>query len=445
MDLSVYWYGQKRPQVEALRANVNSEVVVVGGGIAGLTCAQALVERGVDVAVVEQAFCGAGASGKSSGFITPDSELELSDLVSNYGEAPVRSSGSLPSPASSASAGRSRRSQSTVTTRFKTRSSSRARRERSGRSSRPSIGPTPSLGYRSTLYDRASLEAILGSRAYQGGIRYAGTFGMNSFAYCRRCEAPRAPGRSDFRGDARDAPDRPRRRDAVRGGDGATVAVLTDHDLPALGLAAPAVPRSDVPRDFPAAPRSRDPDDLSGDRLMVWDTDLVYQYFRITGEGRLLLGGADLAPCTRRHESRSSERGGTKIVPLSVRALSISQARDRSFLARPHWREQGLCSARRQARGFSQRSFLRGPERGCRGRLPSGSTSPRKSRKAALSSTPCSRRDGHFQSAVGCSVSSASLRVRVEPRGCQVLREGRHRISCGHEGAAESEESRRRP
>ena len=39
-----------------------------------------------------------------------------------------------------------------------------------------------SLGYRSTLYDRGSLGAIIGARAYHGGIRYAGTFGINSYA-----------------------------------------------------------------------------------------------------------------------------------------------------------------------------------------------------------------------------------------------------------------------
>ena len=85
MDTSVYWFKQWRPQGEPLRSTVRSEVVVVGGGIAGLTCAQTLADRGVDVTVVEQAFCGGGASGRSSGFITPDSELDLSDLVANYG------------------------------------------------------------------------------------------------------------------------------------------------------------------------------------------------------------------------------------------------------------------------------------------------------------------------------------------------------------------------
>jgi gamma-glutamylputrescine oxidase len=86
MDSSVYWFKQKKPPRQPLRGAVSSEVAVVGGGIAGLTCAQVLAEQGVEVIVVEQAFCGAGASGRSSGFMTPDSELELSDLVSSYGE-----------------------------------------------------------------------------------------------------------------------------------------------------------------------------------------------------------------------------------------------------------------------------------------------------------------------------------------------------------------------
>ena len=68
MDSSVYWFKQKRPHGEPLRSTISSEAVIVGGGIAGLTCAQALAERGVEVTVVEQAFCGAGASGRSSGF-----------------------------------------------------------------------------------------------------------------------------------------------------------------------------------------------------------------------------------------------------------------------------------------------------------------------------------------------------------------------------------------
>ena len=35
--------------------------------------------------VIEKDFCGSGASGKTSGFITPDSEIELSSLLDTYG------------------------------------------------------------------------------------------------------------------------------------------------------------------------------------------------------------------------------------------------------------------------------------------------------------------------------------------------------------------------
>jgi gamma-glutamylputrescine oxidase len=84
----VYWYDQRpreAPPVTPLAKDLRTEVVVVGGGVAGLSCAQALREQGRRVVLLEASTCGGGASGRSSGFITPDSELELSDLVRNRG------------------------------------------------------------------------------------------------------------------------------------------------------------------------------------------------------------------------------------------------------------------------------------------------------------------------------------------------------------------------
>jgi len=84
----VYWYGQRPRPTRALPPLTNdtkTEVVVVGGGVAGLACAQALNEQGRKVVLLEKESCGSGASGRSSGFITPDSEMELSDLVRNRG------------------------------------------------------------------------------------------------------------------------------------------------------------------------------------------------------------------------------------------------------------------------------------------------------------------------------------------------------------------------
>jgi gamma-glutamylputrescine oxidase len=93
-----------------------------------------------------------------------------------------------------------------------------------------------------------------------------------------------------------------------------TIAVLTDHDLPELGLAVPAVYH--IQTFLSASKPLRDHQVriiFPKDPLMVWDTDLIYQYFRITGEGRLLLGGADLCSMYSRRESRSSQRVARKL------------------------------------------------------------------------------------------------------------------------------------
>lgn len=315
MDTSVYWFKPKRQESEPLERTVSSEVVVVGGGIAGLTCAQALAERGVVVTVVEQAFCGAGASGRSSGFITPDSELDLSDLVANYGEA----GGQALWEFAKSGLERIRRTIAALTIDCDYQVQDSLFVARSVRAFRKVIEVEHrthvSLGYRPTIYDAASLETILGSRGYQGGIRYAGTFGMNAYAYCRALR--NALERQGVRIFERTPVTRITERGVETPSGGVTaptVAVLTDHNLPSLGLAAPAVYHV---RTFLSASRPlRDHEARTIfpiDRLMVWDTDLVYQYFRITGEGRLLLGGADLRSMYSKHERRSSQRIARKI------------------------------------------------------------------------------------------------------------------------------------
>src|SRR5580692_4360505 len=85
-DDIVFWHLNNK-DIVPLRHSLETEVVIVGGGMAGLTAAQGFVEKGARVVLVEKNFCGAGASGKSSGFITPNSELSLSDLERFYGIA----------------------------------------------------------------------------------------------------------------------------------------------------------------------------------------------------------------------------------------------------------------------------------------------------------------------------------------------------------------------
>src|SRR6266404_5575450 len=79
-----FWYLQ-RPDVLSLNADKETEVVVLGGGMAGLTAAHAFAKKGRKVILLEAHYCGAGASGKSSGFIEPNGEISLSEFIGLYG------------------------------------------------------------------------------------------------------------------------------------------------------------------------------------------------------------------------------------------------------------------------------------------------------------------------------------------------------------------------
>ena len=88
----VFWYTAQAPTTgEKLCGDISTDVVVIGGGMAGLSCAQKLRDAGLQVVLIEKDFCGAGASGKTSGFITPDSEIELSALIANHGPEKAKS------------------------------------------------------------------------------------------------------------------------------------------------------------------------------------------------------------------------------------------------------------------------------------------------------------------------------------------------------------------
>src|SRR5688572_25471257 len=82
----VFWY-LNTTKAEPLLHDIKADIVVIGGGMTGLTTAQSFAQKGYSVVLVEKNYCGAGASGKSSGFITPDSELSFFELQRIFGEA----------------------------------------------------------------------------------------------------------------------------------------------------------------------------------------------------------------------------------------------------------------------------------------------------------------------------------------------------------------------
>ena len=74
LGIGATWYAAPCPSrqpLPALDGLCQTEVCIVGGGLAGLVLAQELVNHGVDVVLIEAREIGAGASGRNGGFCSP--------------------------------------------------------------------------------------------------------------------------------------------------------------------------------------------------------------------------------------------------------------------------------------------------------------------------------------------------------------------------------------
>jgi glycine/D-amino acid oxidase-like deaminating enzyme len=79
------------PDLPDVRGDVMADVVVIGAGFTGLSTALHLARQGVDVAVVEAAEPGWGASGRNNGQVIPTlTRPEPDDIIKRHGEAGER-------------------------------------------------------------------------------------------------------------------------------------------------------------------------------------------------------------------------------------------------------------------------------------------------------------------------------------------------------------------
>ncbi|HEY3599869.1 MAG TPA: FAD-binding oxidoreductase [Paraburkholderia sp.] len=80
-----------RPEYPRLTGKLQAAVCIVGGGLAGLSTALGLAERGVsDVVVVEAQQVGFGASGRNGGFVFGGYSLDCADLLKILGPSRAR-------------------------------------------------------------------------------------------------------------------------------------------------------------------------------------------------------------------------------------------------------------------------------------------------------------------------------------------------------------------
>lgn len=93
MSISSYYRATAKPYAshEPLDGDNETDIVIIGGGFAGLNTALSLTERGVrDVAVLEAEDIGFGASGRNGGFVFAGYSLAESALLERVGATRAR-------------------------------------------------------------------------------------------------------------------------------------------------------------------------------------------------------------------------------------------------------------------------------------------------------------------------------------------------------------------
>ncbi len=296
MQLQNWWYttllGTEQGMLPFLEGDHHAEVLVVGAGAAGLAAALTLSEAGRKVAVIERNVCGGSSTGKSAGFLTPDSELELSQLVRRYGHKGAKDLWECASKGIDYMVHTIRTHD--LACDLQVQDSLFLGNDQGGwEDAQEEVKAREALGYPQTIYGTAELSKVLGASGYTGGVRYPGTYGVDALRYAQGVkEVLLARGVRIFEGSEAKAVD----GHTVRTHAGSITAdqiifcidkpqsplvPMADEVYHAQTFLSISEPLSDaeVAKLFPDQP------------LQCWDSDLVYSYYRLTGDQRLLLGG----------------------------------------------------------------------------------------------------------------------------------------------------------
>jgi len=90
------WYAESMepaPECGRLAFDVDVDVCVVGGGLAGLTTARELALRGWSVALLEGRRIAWNASGRNDGFVLPGFAESLDKIIARVGRADAKALG----------------------------------------------------------------------------------------------------------------------------------------------------------------------------------------------------------------------------------------------------------------------------------------------------------------------------------------------------------------
>ncbi|HVA98277.1 MAG TPA: FAD-binding oxidoreductase [Bacteroidia bacterium] len=296
MILQNWWYttlmSAKESRQKPLMKDIECDILIVGGGAAGLAAAFSLMDKGIKVVLLERNICGGSSTGKSAGFLTPDSELELSQLIRRFGKEDAKVIWQMAANAAKEMADTIRKYD--ISCDLQEQDSLYLGNDESGwKEIIEESEARKSLGYTQTLFDNEQLKNEIGSAAYAGGVRYSGTFGINPLLYAQGMKSVlinhgvkiyEASEVREIKGNTV--------KTHLGSVKAAEIIFCADKIEKSLSHYADNIYHAQT---FLSVSEILEPADVKSifpnGNYQCWDSDLVYSYFRLTGDNRLLLGG----------------------------------------------------------------------------------------------------------------------------------------------------------
>jgi gamma-glutamylputrescine oxidase len=311
MILQNWWFttllGIEDPIEPPLKSNIQADILIVGAGAAGLSAAYSFINKGLKVVLLEKNICGGSSSGKSAGFLTPDSELELSQLLRRFGKTGAADLWSVATKGVEMMASRIKKHR--IACDFQVQDSLFLGVGKSGwESIEEEMNSRKALGFEQTLYKQNELKNIIGSEGYSGAVRYRGTYGVDALLYCQGMKKILLESGIEIYEATEVLSIKDHRATTHLGSVTANQIIFCADKLDAslthfakniyhaqtfLSISEP-LSDSAIQSLFPS------------DRFQCWDSTLVYSYFRLTGDNRILLGGGDMLTTFSKNDVNSS-------------------------------------------------------------------------------------------------------------------------------------------
>lgn len=290
-----YWY-LNQAFCKPLTKDITTDVVIVGGGMAGLSAAQAFRDKGLSVVLLEKNFCGSGASGKSSGFITPNSELSLYQLIDTYGKDNAKKLWEF--AGSGVEHIRANIQTHNLVCDFQEQDTLVVASS-SGDYTKEILKEhhaRKQVGYESHTYTKEQASAIIGSDSYFGALSYGNSFSIRSYAYCQEMKRVLLEQGVHI---YEETPVIDIQQNLVKTlhhiVKAQHIIVCMDHYAQHISALKDRVYHVQTFLGLSAPLSHEQRKDLFPQKdFMAWDTDLIYHYFRFTPDNRLLIGGANL-------------------------------------------------------------------------------------------------------------------------------------------------------